>query len=398
MNQQPPNSRKHKDHKPVHVQAIRPPRFEPTDPQLSSFLEEHGFVVVASVASSSSIEHSKDLFWRFLCSVPNTTLRRDDPSTWVGTNWLPSELNGIISGFGFGQSDFMWHLRLLPRVKTSFASIWETDDLLVSFDGGNAFRPWQRNNDWITDGGWYHVDQNYYRPKRQGRVCVQGLVTLTDANESTGGLVVVPGSHKEHRSMCERIPIAKAVGDYVPIPLTDPVLAHGSRLICAKAGDLILWDSRTVHCNTPAITAEAKAITEAAAIQVGQPQLGKSLQLHPIGQENEQSVELELPHPRGQHHEQVTQTHDDLIRLVGYVCMTPTKYATPEVLEKRKQAFVDHTSTSHWPHAFVMSGVGLPDAVPNDFKKVSLYQRQLIGYNQQKQAPRVPAVINCSIS
>ena len=32
-------------------------------------------------------------------------------------DWIPNPANGIVHGFGFGQSDFMWHLRLLPRVK-----------------------------------------------------------------------------------------------------------------------------------------------------------------------------------------------------------------------------------------------------------------------------------------
>ena len=39
---------------------------------------------------------------------------------------------------------------------------------------------------------------------RTGRVYIQGLVTLRDANGSTGGLVVVPESHREHQHLCQR--------------------------------------------------------------------------------------------------------------------------------------------------------------------------------------------------
>ena len=51
-----------------------------------------------------------------------------------------------------------------------------------------------------------------------------------------------------------RAPVQK-MGDFVPVPLDDPVLAGGARLVCAQPGDLVLWDSRTVHCNTPALSA-----------------------------------------------------------------------------------------------------------------------------------------------
>ena len=89
---------------------------------------------------------------------------------------LPSHSNGILHGFGFGQSDFQWKLRLLPAVKEAFAAIWQTDDLLVSFDGGNAFRPWRHKREWLTDGGWYHVDQNSLRDDQNGKRCIQGVV------------------------------------------------------------------------------------------------------------------------------------------------------------------------------------------------------------------------------
>jgi ectoine hydroxylase-related dioxygenase (phytanoyl-CoA dioxygenase family) len=90
----------------------------------------------------------------------------------------------------------------------------------------------------------YHVDQNAYRPGRKGKVCVQGLVTLLAANEHTGGLTVIPGSHRHHTEMCERSSMAKHIGDFIPIDNQDPLLENGALLLCAEAGDLIVWDSR----------------------------------------------------------------------------------------------------------------------------------------------------------
>lgn len=84
--------------------------------------------------------------------------------------------------------------------------------------------------------------------------CAAGLVTLLPVSEETGGLVVIPGSHKCHEEVCSRV-ADESQGDFVIIPAQDCILQSTARLVCAEAGDLILWDSRTVHCNTPALTA-----------------------------------------------------------------------------------------------------------------------------------------------
>lgn len=127
------------------------------------------------------------------------------------------------------------------------------DDLIVSFDGGNAFRPWKINRSWSTKGGWWHVDQvcrfaypyvfclnasqNSLRgPHRCGRVCVQGLVTYYDATEDTGGLCVIPASHRAHDELCNRSASAKSLIDFVSVNAHDPILSGGGILVCAQAG------------------------------------------------------------------------------------------------------------------------------------------------------------------
>jgi len=330
----------------VPVREFTPPRFcmEADREAMLEYLDANGYAVVASVAQRADIESAQALFWDFLEALPQTRVQRDDVQSWGDRrDWLPDPSNGIVSGFGFGQSDFMWYLRMLPKVKEAFAAIWRTDDLLVSFDGGNVFRPWKYQPEWLTRGGWFHCDQNARLPDSIGRVCVQGLVTLLDASADTGGLVVVPGSHKQHENVCRRSVLARRAGDFVPVAVGDPILGEGAILVAAKAGDLILWDSRTVHCNTPALN-----------IQEAQPPVAEP--------------------PGGW----------QLIRQVGYVCMTPRKFATRSVLQQRKDAFVQGLSTSHWPHKFVPSGYDFPDAAPKDPLAVSQEQRCLIGYDRDR--------------
>ena len=227
--------------------------------EMLKYLEEYGYAVVASVASENEIQNGKDLFWKHINSI-SSIVKRDNPSTWDTETWIASPTDGICSCKGFNHSEFAWNTRLLSKVKQAFECIWNTNNLIVSFDAGNVFRPWKYNNAWITEGGWWHVDQNAMKGEsRQGKVCIQGLVTYYDVNEDTGGLCVIPKSHLIHNSICELYHNGNKSIDYISIPSTDQfMMEHSGILICAKAGDLLLWDSRTIHCNTPALTSKAK--------------------------------------------------------------------------------------------------------------------------------------------
>ena len=368
------------------VTALRPPHFD-IDTQrdeFTAYLEEHGYAVIKSAADPKECTEIKGKMWDFLESIPGTAVRRDNVETWgLKGDWLPSRTNGIIHGFGFGQCAAMWQMRLLPRVKSAFEAIWKTDDLIVSYDGGNIFLPYEYNREWRTQGGWYHVDQNYMRPQRQGRVCVQGLVTLCDANETTGGLVVVPKSHKFHKDFCESSPLAKGFGDFVPVPVGDPMLDGGARLICAEAGSLILWDSRTIHCNTPSLVPAQD--TDMIGDADGEGGGSSSLLAAAAATAAEEDKAEEAKDAGGDDDEEPGREKGkrwEPIRMVGYVCMTPARAATKDVLEKRVDAFINQVSTSHWPHAFVRAGVALPGTPPNDLEKIGPEQRKLIGLDR----------------
>ena len=54
----------------------------------------------------------------------------------------------------------MWHLRTQPRVIEAFATLWESRELLTSFDGMSLMRPVAFKQEWRTaEGSWIHFDQ-----------------------------------------------------------------------------------------------------------------------------------------------------------------------------------------------------------------------------------------------
>jgi len=303
-------------------------------------LSENGYVVIKNVLSADVVKECKDMMWDWLAKLElgDQKIDRNNPETWADKNWPADSRTGIVFLSGVGQTNFAWRVRSVPEIKKVFSKIWKTDDLITSFDGSNLFRPWQYKEQWRTEGQWWHVDQNAKRKESRGLQSVQGLVSLMDCDETVGGLCVIPKTHFIHDELCHRI----KGGDYdfVPLPTTDRVFqdfSNSAVLVQCKAGDLCLWDSRTVHCNTPSSLPE---------------------------NENDKTEKKNW----------------DLIRMVTYVCMTPRYKATNEVLTKRQRAFEIHSSSTHWPHYyFERPGTGYVD------HKLQLYDgKPFVTLNEQQ--------------
>mmetsp|Transcript_44384 Transcript_44384/g.87709 ORF Transcript_44384/g.87709 Transcript_44384/m.87709 type:complete len:192 (-) Transcript_44384:249-824(-) len=167
------------------------------------------------------------------------------------------------------------------------------------------------------------------------------MVPLSSVNECTGGLEVVPGSHspdsavkKEIMTLCKHWS-----GDWCVLhPHIDTSTyagdssVAGRRLVLAEPGDLILWDSRTVH---------------GGVVGTGRP----SAEVHGGGRV-------------------------DLARLSLTVCMTPACKAEPSVLGTRRRGFERGSTFTHWPHEarVARSGRGnvtLPELTPQQLSLVA---------------------------
>jgi len=293
-----------------------PKRFEAVDKDgWLRHLADLGFAVIANVVSDSEVQHAYSLLWDFIEGADQDgKIKRSDVKTWKdayedASGWPAGKADGIIHSKGIGQSQVLWYLRSLPSLKKVFTDIWGTEELVTSFDGAGVFRPYGHNPLWKitkTNQGWCHVDQAH---QKQGLHCVQGLVTLRDATECTGGLVVVPGSHRFYSSDVLRNYKPTSNGwNFIALDANDRVLTEGGggpRMVCAKAGDLILWDSRTVHCNTPPLLEDMDVLCG-----------------------------------------------NELIRAVAYICMTPAAWCSSQTLSKRSTAFEKGITTAHWPHEF----------------------------------------------
>lgn len=245
-------------------------------------LEEKGYCIVEDVLSPEEIEEARRNFDEWLHSSTQILAIHDKISP-----------HGIFKHFNVGHQRHAWYIRTRPRVQEVFQEIWQSDDLVVSFDG-SCYIP---ANCKKKDNIWTHTDQ---APNKQGLRCVQGFVALTDNTHRS--LVVYEGSHKLHEQYAKERNLTSSK-DWLLIDHEYlESIKEKKRVLAVKAGSLVLWDSRTFHQN-----------------QYG-----------------------------GNCHEE---------RIVQYVCFLPRKNLTEKMQEKRIEYFLDERTTSHWPYPVKVNGL-----------------------------------------
>ena len=294
-------------HSSISIRYERVPRLQPGSPDSVAYLKEHGYVVIANALDLQQTQHALAGLWDYLEGL-ETGIDRLDSRTWGDDNWPTAVHGGILPSYGIGHCQAQWFIRDIPGVKKSFAALWGTDDLLVSFDGVSLWRPWSVDPSWKTNLGssWLHIDQHPIG--RPGRQCVQGLVNLLPTSESAGGNVIVPGSHRLFTEIpdlyTERLARIDPSIDHFRFPKEDPLFLDNEPITChMEAGDLLLWDSRTVHCSSP-----------------------------------------------GSGHE---FPGNELVRAISLICMMPRSRSNEAVISRRKAAVAKKTSTTNWSDRFI---------------------------------------------
>jgi hypothetical protein len=198
----------------------------------------------------------------------------------------PIPPHGVLSHYQIGHQPFAWRLRTEPAIVRIFQGLYGTDDLVASFDGLGYIPPDMKRRD--TD--WFHVDQE---PLRPGFACYQGMIALTTNRERC--FRCIPHSHLHFASHFDAHPSTKPRQAFQKIDLNF-YKAKGlvPTTVPLDQGQMLIWDSRVAHCN----------------------RYGK----------------------RGE------------TRAVGYVSYLPRRGGTTKDFIKRRKAFNDRRTTSHWAY------------------------------------------------
>ncbi|KAJ5373312.1 hypothetical protein N7517_005318 [Penicillium concentricum] len=240
-------------------------------------LFQNGYVLVKNAISPARCEYYIDKMFQWLESFP-FGFDRNDQSTWTEEHLLTYIKGGMYHGYRIQHEKFIWEATTEDGVIEAFAKLWGTDKLLVSFDGMNFTLP------------------------SEGMQCIQGILNFPPNGPQDGGLLVMEGSK---RLLPE---FFKTHSGTIGCPTWGPSDWFGFdesevkwfeergceiHKVTAEPGDLILWDSRTMHFNCVPSTQNLRAII--------------------------------------------------------YACYTPASFATPDVLQQKGENFDQRIGTTHWP-------------------------------------------------
>jgi hypothetical protein len=257
-------------------------------------LQSKGYAVIKGAIEPQRARYYQEKAFEWLKSF-DQKLDLDKPATWPTADLPVQTILNTYENYGVVHERFMWEARLEPGVLNAFAKVWGTDELLVSFDSLNVTLP----NLKPARKPWPHIDQ---APRKRGLHCVQGIINLSHAGPEDGSLVVIPGSQAlvEEFFDTKTDPTSWEWKDNRYFSEEDMHWFRSRGLeplkVLAKPGDLILWDSRTIHWG-------------------GEP-----------------------------------TSKSDTIRTVIYAAYAPAEMASADALEEKKRVFMAYGATTHWPH------------------------------------------------
>ena len=250
-------------------------------------LAENGYCVIENILTAEEVATAVENFREWFASHPQIE--------GVHSKISP---HGIIKFHEVGHQRHAWYIRTRPNVINVFKDIWDTEEVVVSYDGCCYIPP----NCKKKDTTWTHTDQ---APTKKGLKCIQGFVALTSNTDRT--LVVYEGSHKLHEEYAKEFNLT-STKDWLLIEqqYLDKI-SDKRKVLNIKAGSLVLWDSRTFHQN----------------------QYGNASNTNANNEE----------------------------RIVQYVSYLPRCNLSKKMLEKRQKYFADKRTTSHWAYPVKVNGL-----------------------------------------
>ena len=196
------------------------------------YLDDNGYVVIKNILSDHEKQDIFETFKKDLNTVsPNIHL--DVPSSLIINNTPIMFAKGMGIFNGFGQSDFMWKLRLNENIQSIFKSVHNTDDICVSLDGFSLFVSSKQKSK-----PWMHVDQNSKNPIYS----IQGAYNFKPVNKDDAGFILVPGSHTSVTETTHN-------KDWIVFDNQEIYLNKSVKLIIPE-NCFILWNSKLIHSNT----------------------------------------------------------------------------------------------------------------------------------------------------
>ncbi len=264
-----------------------------TPSEAAKMLRERGVAVLSNVLTTAEAATFEAGIWQLageLTARLDVPVAKDNPASWRSWYKTSPSHGMLLQNYGVGQSQALWDVRQHPAVVGAFTDVYNArtlkrhgmellpSDMLASFDAFSFSPPpevtrrgWQH-----PTKTWLHVDQG---TKSHDFECLQGFVNLIPVeHDGDATLEVLDGSHVHHRGLFDGVECKQDW--YMLTP--DQIMFLEEQLGCTKkrllvgAGDLVLWDSRLVHCGGQPIKGRKNPTTRAVVYTSFAPRLAAS--------------------------------------------------------------------------------------------------------------------------
>ncbi len=190
-----------------------------------------GYVIVKKAVPADNLKRLTDLLWEFDEKDPN------DASTWYAPQrraHARKELNnaGMVEIYNH---QYLWDNRMEQRIYDAFVDIWDREDLWVTIDRANLNPPKQVKG---NPEGFIHWDvDTSIRPQP---IAVQGVLSLKEQDEETGGFQCVPDLFEHFDAWVKTQPADRN-------PMLPDMTGLSRENIHLEPGDLMIFNSLLAH-------------------------------------------------------------------------------------------------------------------------------------------------------
>ena len=192
------------------------------------FWDENGYIIVKNAIPISDCVETQKAIWNFLEMNPNTR------ETWYKGH---SELKGLMLNF-FNHPTLNKNRSSL-RIQKAYEQLYKTTNIYKTIDKVSFNPPESKHFKFL--GSPLHWDVSLKLPIPFG---LQGLLYLTDCDETEGAFHCVPGFHRK---------IEQWLGELKPTD--NPRVVAEEKLkpvaVTGNVGDFIIWHKALPHCATP---------------------------------------------------------------------------------------------------------------------------------------------------
>jgi hypothetical protein len=287
---------------------------------------KYGVCIYENVLTDEECSTSISQTWDFFEEL-YPVIDRNNQDTWKYIYDLKPLHGMLFQHWGIGHAQYIWDLRSKPKIIEIFKVIWNiilknkypernenVQNLKVSFDGASFGIPPEVTSRGWNGKDWFHIDQRYKPIDAEENIytnmqCIQSWITTENVEHDDATLSILEGSNVLHSEIGpllyeKAIPKVKSTlykndwykfsQDELNTYYRDCVRVN----IECKAGSMVFWDSRTVHCG------------------------------------------------RGP----IRNRQESRFRNVVYLCYMPSFMVSDKIIAKRRKAFNDLRTTNHWPN------------------------------------------------